>query len=261
MLTQPRFIAALEETGWQTLDGTETGDPTGAAWTEVGTIDKRGHNEGWKLARSIDAEIRDIVSRIGALLRAGWSELIVVTDHGWLLVPGGLPKVELKSFLAEHRWGRAAALKSTAQTDTLVYPWHWNPEVSIATPPGVGCYRASMEYTHGGVSLQEMVTPVLRISAGSRPARSARIVDAKWTGAKCRVSVEGAGSGVRVDLRTSQADPSTSLLADKLSRETTADGKVTIFLEDDATIGQQAEIVLIDPSGQVIDALPTTLGA
>ena len=60
-----------------------------------------------------------MVSRIGALLKAGWSEVVVVTDHGWLLVPGGLPKVELKSFLAEHRWGRCATLKSGAQTNAL----------------------------------------------------------------------------------------------------------------------------------------------
>jgi hypothetical protein len=38
------------------------------------------------------------------------------------------------------------------------------------------------------------------------------------------------------------------------------DGKVSIFLEDDADIGRQAEIVLLDPSGKVIDYLPTTIG-
>ena len=106
-----------------------------------------------------------MVSRIGALLKAGWTEVIVVTDHGWLLLPGGLPKVELKSFLAEHRWGRCAALKSEAQTNALTFKWQWNPAVAIASPPGAGCFRASMEYSHGGVSLQEMVTPVLRVKS------------------------------------------------------------------------------------------------
>ena len=37
-------------------------------------------------------------------------------------------------------------------------------------------------------------------------------------------------------------------------------GTVTVFLEDDADIGKQAEVVLLDASGQVIHALPTTLG-
>ena len=101
LLTQDRFAAALKARGWQCLGADETGDPSGSAWTEAGALDKRGHTEGWKLARSVEAEVRDLVSRIGALLKAGWTEVIVVTDHGWLLVPGGLPKVELKSFLTE----------------------------------------------------------------------------------------------------------------------------------------------------------------
>jgi hypothetical protein len=260
LLTQDRFITALKARGWQFLGSDQTGDPSGSAWTEAGALDKRGHTEGWKLARSVEIEVRDLVSRIGALLKAGWTEVIVVTDHGWLLVPGGLPKVELKSFLAEHRWGRCAALKSEAKTDAQTFKWHWNPGVSIASPPGVGCFLASMEYSHGGVSLQEMVTPVLHVTAAKPAGGSARLLEAKWTGAKCRASVGGHYVGVRVDVRTSQSDPNTSLLSDKQARETTSDGKVTVFLEDDSDIGKQAEIVLLDSSGQVIDSLSTTLG-
>jgi hypothetical protein len=260
LLTQDRFVAALEARGWQVLGTGQNGDPSGWAWTEAGALDKRGHSEGWKLARSVEAEVRDLVSRIGALLKAGWTEVIVVTDHGWLLVPGGLPKIELKSILAEHRWGRCAALKPDAVVDAPTLKWYWNPQVSIASPPGAGCFRASMEYSHGGVSLQEMVTPVLRVKAAKPAGCSARLLEAKWTGAKCRVLVGGDCTGVRVDVRASQSDPNTSLLADKQARETTADGKVTVFLEDDSDIGKKAEIVLLDSSGQVIDSLNSTLG-
>jgi hypothetical protein len=259
-LTQDRFVSALKDRGWQFLGPDETGDPSGSAWTEAGGLDKRGHNEGWKMARSVDTEVRDLVSRICALLKAGWRDVTVVTDHGWLLVPFGLPKVGLKAFLAEDRWGRCAALKPEAQTDARTFHWHWNPDVLIASPPGAGCFRASMEYSHGGVSLQEMVTPVLRVKAARSAGASVRLLDAKWTGAKCRVSVGGDCDGVRVDVRTSQSDPDTSLLTDKQARETTPDGKVTVFLEDDADIGKHAEVVLLDSSSQVIDTLSTTLG-
>jgi len=193
-------------------------------------------------------------------VRGGWKEVVVVTDHGWLLLPGGLPKVELKSFLAENRWGRCAALKSDAQTDLPTYKWHWRPQVAIATPPGAGCFRASTEYTHGGVSLQEMVTPVLRVSAARATGGSAQIVEAKWTGARCRVSIGGECAGVRVDVRSNQSDPTSSHLVDKQARETTPDGKVTVFLEDDSEIGEDAAIVLLDASGRVIDSLSTKLG-
>jgi hypothetical protein len=63
-----------------------------------------------------------------------------------------------------------------------------------------------------------------------------------------------------VDIRSSQSDASTSLLSDKQVREVTADGKVTVFLEDDSDIGKKADIVLLDTSGLVIDFLSTTLG-
>lgn len=260
LLTHGRFVDALTARGWQCLAASETGNPAGSAWTEAGTLDKRGHTEGWKLARSVEAEVQDLVSRIRTLVQAGWTDVTVVTDHGWLLMPGSLPKVELKAFLTETRWSRCAALKTEAQTDAQAFKWHWNPTVMMASPPGAGSYRAGVEYAHGGVSLQEIVTPVLRISAVQAAGTSARVLEAKWTGAKCRVLVDGAGAEMRVDVRASQVDPNSSLLTDKQAREITSDGKVTVFLEDDADIGKQAEVVLLDASGQVIHALSTTLG-
>jgi len=260
VLTQDRFVSALKERGWQYLSADETGDPSGSAWTEAGALDKRGHAENWKMARSVETEVCDLVSRIGALLKAGWTEVVVVTDHGWLLVPHGLPKVELKAFLAETRWSRCAALKADAQTDALLFEWHWNPAIMMASPPGAGSFRAGIDYSHGGVSLQEMVIPMLRVKAAQPAGSSARLLDVKWTGAKCRVSVGGDCARVRVDVRTSLSDSNSSLLTDKQARETTPDGKVTVFLENDADIGNQAEIVLLDASGQVIHSLPTTLG-
>lgn len=260
LLTHGRFIEALKVRGWQFLGVGELGDPAGSAWTEAGTLDKRGHTEGWKLARSVESEVQDMASRVRTLLQAGWTDVVVVTDHGWLLMPGGLPKVELKAFLTETRWSRCAALKTQAQTDALAFKWHWNPTVMMASPPGAGSYLAGVEYAHGGISLQEIVTPVLRISMTPGSGAAARVLEAKWASAKGRVQVGGICAGMRVDVRTSQTDPNTSLLTDKQAREITPDGKVTVFLEDDADVGKQAEVVLLDASGQVIHALPTTLG-
>jgi hypothetical protein len=169
--------------------------------------------------------------------------------------------VELKAFLAEHRWGRCAALKTGVDANTLTFKWQWNPEVIIASPAGIGCYRASMEYSHGGISLQEMVTPVLRMQAAKLAGDFARLSEVKWTGARCRVLVSGNCTGVRVDVRTSQSDPNTSLLTDRQARELTPDGKVTLYLEDDSDIGKDAEIVLVDPSGQVIGSLRGVIGS
>jgi hypothetical protein len=61
------------------------------------------------------------------------------------------------SHVVEHRWGRCAEMKKLASTDHPLMPWRWNKEVWVASPPGVGCFKAGVEYTHGGISLQEMV--------------------------------------------------------------------------------------------------------
>ena len=74
------------------------------------------------------------------------------------------------------------------------------------------------------------------------------------------MSVIGDATGYQIDVRTLLSDKDTSLLANKQSVEITAEGKVAVFLEDDANIGRQAEIVLLDPSGKVIDSMSTTLG-
>jgi len=184
----------------------------------------------------------------------------VVTDHGWLLMPLGLPKVELKAFLTEDRWGRCASLKPGAQSHQQTYHWHWNEQVGIVCPPGAGSYRAGTEYSHGGISLQETVIPYVTVTSGAASKGGTRIAEAKWNQATCRVTVSGEAAGFLLDLRTSLGDPGTSLLADKQPRELTAEGKATLFLETDADIGQRAEIVLLSSNKQVIHSLPTTLG-
>ena len=56
----------------------------------------------------------------------------VVTDHGWLLVPGGLPKADLPKYLTATRWGRCAVVKPSATVDYPSFPWFWSDEVRIA---------------------------------------------------------------------------------------------------------------------------------
>lgn len=261
-MTQDRFVQALMATGWQVLGSNDTGNPKGSAWTEAGTLDKRGHNEGWKLARAVAGEVRDLAIRIRSLISAGWTEIHVVTDHGWLLVPHGLPKVELKAFLAEHRWGRCAAIKPGVATSLPEFTWQWNDTVRVVVPPGAGCFRAGVEYSHGGVSLQEMVVPHMTVRAGQQPRRETRLTDARWTGARCRITVEGLPAGLSVDIRSRIGDANTSFLAspEPKAKPIGNDGAVSVFLENDADIGTQATIVLLNASEHVINSLPTTLG-
>src|SRR5262249_7998218 len=143
---------------------------------------------GGLLVRQIDPEVDMIVERVAGLLSAGWERVRVVTDHGWLLLPGGLPKVELPPYLVATKWARCAAVKGGSTPSAPTYPWYWNPLVRIASPPGIAAFLANTEYAHGGISLQECVVPDLIVERGEE-AVSAEIAEISWRGMRCRVSV------------------------------------------------------------------------
>ena len=187
-----RLRDAMARNGVEILEKDEIRMGLGAergAWCEVGKIDEFGHKLNVDLVRHIDAELNAIVSRVEALLGAGWQKVRIVTDHGWLLLPGGLPKVEIPASVVESKWARCAVVKGESASAVPTYPWHWNPMIQIASPPGIGAFWVNNEYAHGGVSLQECVVPELIVERGVA-AVSATIRSVSWRGMRCRVSVE-----------------------------------------------------------------------
>jgi len=155
----------LNEKGWHYIAADETGKPSGKGWTECGDIDKEGHLKQLKLAWRIESLLDEIVERLIELERSGWKQFRIVTDHGWLLLPEELPKVKLAKYLTETRWGRCAQLKETVQADELIVGWHWNNSVSIAMAPHICSFIAGKHYDHGGLSLQECLTPVINVKS------------------------------------------------------------------------------------------------
>ena len=258
--TQERFEALLKENGIEVIQGHTDGAGAKMGWLEAGSLDKHGHNEGWKLAKSVDQEVQDLASRIRVLLAEGWKEVLVVTDHGWLLVPGGLPKVDLPKFLAEHRWGRCASMKQSAITNLPLIPWYWNNQVSVASPPGIGCFKAGKEYAHGGVSAQEMIVPRILVRTGQGVAGQALIGEIKWIGLRCRVMVQNHGAGMLVDVRGRAADGKSSKVEGQKAKEIGADGTVSLAMADDGDQGAAAVIVLMTADGTVVQSQPTIIG-
>jgi hypothetical protein len=256
-LTPDRFRKLLADDGVQFLGADEPGDPTGRAWTEFGNVDKTGHDEGIGLARRIPELLASLAQRIESLLAAGWQEVRVVTDHGWLLMPKGLPRSELPKYMTATRWRRCAVVKPSATVDLPTFPWFWAEDVRIACPPGIGCFMAGEEYNHGGLSLQECVVPQLTIRHGNQPVVSATIGQAKWAGLRCRVKVVGRFDGCKVDLRDKAADPSTSLAG---IRPVAKDGSAALVVEDDRREGTAAILVLLDGADNVVEKMPVTVG-
>jgi hypothetical protein len=177
---------------------------------------------------------------IRRLLNAGWKEVWVVTDHGWLLLPGGLPKVELPAKLTETKWGRCAVLKdAVADQDWLVLPWSFDAAVRVAIAPGISAFSSGREYDHGGLSPQESVVPFLRIQRKGPVPGVPRLVSATWNTRKtiCTVAATDA-AGLTVGLERLGSAIGEAEDVDPHGR-----GRV-LFEEVDDLIGEQVSLVL-----------------
>ena len=257
-LTTDRFRKLLATTGYQYLGADESGDSSGRGWTENGELDKLGHSLQGKLAGRVEEQVDLLLERIEFLLDAGWREVRVVTDHGWLWLPGGLPKVDLPKYLTASRWARCAAIKGGSKVEVPTVRWHWNAHERVAVAPGIACFGAGNEYAHGGLSLQESLIPVIRVTAGEAAAKAAaKIGDVSWVGLRCRVQVETAQPGLSVDLRSKVNGPSLSV---SKVRPVDANGAASLLVADDELEGTPAVVVVLDASGHVITKQPTIIG-
>ena len=257
-LSAHNFRKLLSDNGIQTLDKHETGDPGGKAWTESGDLDHYGHEHGVRLARDLDTQLARVVERVMELVQAGWKRFRIVTDHGWLLMPGGLPKSELPKHQAETRWGRCAVHQGHRSRDAADLRWDWCQDVQVAYAPGVSCFIAGNEYAHGGLSLQECLVPVITLDAGDASAEiSVTIASVTWKGLRCVVEVSPDAPGLAVDIRSKPALASSSLAA---SVKHVEGGKANLAISDDEHIGSAAFVVVLNAKGEVVQKLATAVG-
>jgi hypothetical protein len=226
-------------------------------WLETGKLDELGHQLGARLATQIETELEILVDRVTGLIEAGWTRIRIVTDHGWLLMPGGLPHVAVPAHLTATKWSRAATVKGDAKPSVPVHAWHWNPHVRIASPPGVGTFIVNAEYSHGGVSPQECIVPELIVERGSASV-TAKITSASWRGMRCRIVVETNDPTAQVDLRLNWKQPNTSIAASP--KQVGPSGEASLAVADDSHEGTAATIVVLDSVGNVLDRKPTTVG-
>lgn len=258
-LSAQQLRKLLVEAGWQVLSADGVGVPGGQAWCEFGNIDHEGHARGWKLAQYVEGMLDEIAERIQSLLAAGWAHVRVVTDHGWLLMPGGLPKIELPKALATTKWGRCAALKPGAHSDERLYPWYWNPQQTFALADGIACYKHGEDYCHGGLSLQECLTLQLAVTAvQSKQGEAVVISDKGWKGFRLSVSVDAPPPGARADVRLRAGDAASSAVV--ALKPFSAHGTCSVVVENEDLEGQSAFLVILDGEGALLAQQPVTIG-
>jgi hypothetical protein len=252
---------ALTTQGYTVLGDGELNIPSGPearGWLEIGDLDHRGHQLQNDLPQVIPAEIDRLALRIQKLLDAGWLSVKVVTDHGWLFCPDGLPTAELPKHLTASKWARCAAIKGESQVPVPTAAWSWNPSEQFATPNGAACFNTggTYAYAHGGISLQECLTPVLVVSGGAGGTPAAAITEISWKGLRCNLEVSGATAGVKADLRRdAPGGPSVATNAKPID-----DGGARLLVEDDELEGAVVVAVLISPDGRVIAQRRTVVG-
>ena len=250
----------LDSNGWRLMEKSDCGDGNGRAWCELGNIDHEGHEKGWKLAKQVTGLLSEISGHVEQLLAAGWKKVKIVTDHGWLLMPGGLPKIDLPASLVENKWGRCAVIKPGAATKEKLYPWYWNSNQSIALADGISCYKGGQEYAHGGLSLQECLIYELEVSSGKpiSQAPSVEITDITWKGLRCKIAVDGEFDDLFFDIRSKAGSAEYSLVMNIKPLNTS--GMASVVVENEELEGVEALIVLLDKEGGIVAQTKTMIG-
>ena len=247
-LTSDLFRKLLTARGYAPLGESESGSGKGRAYLEYGSLDKEGHSLQAQLPSRIAQHVDALVDRIESMLAAGWKRLRLLTDHGWVLLPEGLPKVSLPAHAHDDKWGRCAVLKGAAESVGMTtLRWRWSKTVSIVAAPGVGIFYAGSCYAHGGLSVQECLTPDFVIERASSVAPSD--VKVTWKRLLCVVKVGSGYAGLRFDLRLKPNDPQSSLLDSAVMLD--LEGKAMVAVSDEHTT-KQAYAILADAQGNVV---------
>ncbi|MEQ1762346.1 MAG: BREX-1 system phosphatase PglZ type B [Pyrinomonadaceae bacterium] len=249
-VTQERFKKLIADVGIEYMPADSTGDPSACSWTECANFDSYGHAQGSKLAWRIDEELQGLSDRIQELLNAGWKKVQIVTDHGFLMMPGGLPKVDLPQHLTTSRWGRCANPDAGAKHGYKEIGWFWDAAEAVVLAPSIACFKAGVEYSHGGLTVQEALIPTVIISGRGAPGKSVSLKEYAWSGLRLNMIFEGA-DGMTVDLRSKVGDPASSYVISTV--QASSDGsRTSLLVEDDGAIGSAAHLVVLDASGQPI---------
>jgi hypothetical protein len=262
------FRNALADAGVQVLDwkSAATGDPAGIGWTQTNTIDALGHDHGHALADMLARQLDLVAERIQGLFDAGWRQVTVVTDHGFIMPAAPAMKVELPLAVTEGdaaRKPRVARLKTDAKRPEFpIVPWTWDTSIDMVSAPGAAAFEAGTLYEHGGLSPQECVIPVLEVtsSAGAvgGASTSTQIEAIRWTGQRCRIDFAPADVEIVAEVRLAPNDPESTVGGPKQPSD---NGEIKVLVDEDrAAEGTPAYVVLLAPDGAVLAQRTTTVG-
>lgn len=228
-------------------------------------IDKAGHSMGAEVIHHFEQALESTRRAIRRLQSWGYSEIHVITDHGFVLLNSSdaVQKMEVnKGAFADSgaRWG---ILAKGASVPTAVVPFSLDPEWWVAVPPGIRSFAKPGEFFHGGATLQEVVIPHIVITGASGQVLRMKVqallplVEVVTMTVKVELqpmrpdaqSLLDTVQGTSVSVFLGQLDaPRSSTKTVEFDADATELVSVTLFLDREPAIPQGSEIPL-----QVID--------
>jgi len=135
-------------------------------------IDADGEAKGLGILKDVDKEISELAQKVRLLAQAGYHEIHVLTDHGFLLSSAeGVIKWDRPqgALLCERRF---AIVPKNVGTELPAISFPWDKDFWLALPPAGTVFKApgQLEYLHGGASFQESVLPCLQIEVQEQAA-------------------------------------------------------------------------------------------
>jgi len=124
--------------------------------------------------------------------------------------------------------------------------------------PGIGSFIAGKHYDHGGLSLQECLTPWIEIKntqLNEKPGVKASINSSRWLGLTCKVEVNTDDENIFACLRISAADQNSEICKRKLIKNS----KCTLMVDDEYE-DHSVVLVLLDEQGELLAKKPVIVG-
>lgn len=131
------------------------------------TIDNIGEGVGHVALHTFDTLLGRLEQGVRRLLAAGCTDIYIVTDHGFLLRENVRESEKIKAEVDGILKKQARYLigRNLPPTDLPHLPVSGSRNLVAWFPPGIGCFvtKGPYNYMHGGIALQEVITPYLHI--------------------------------------------------------------------------------------------------
>ena len=217
-------------------------------WIEKGDLDDTGHEKKDNMPQYLEDALSGIEHAIADAFNDGAKSVRVVTDHGWLWLPGAFPKTDLPAGLADEKKGRYATIPDGAVTDEIELPWSWKDTCRVSYPRGISCHRLGLAYTHGGLTLQECRLMELVITPGVKKSPVA-LENVSWTGLWLKCKLVGDFANCHVEVREDPINGASLLNRHGVPNEV---GNVKGLVADEELMGKEAFVVVLDQSGVLL---------